>query len=184
MIATATPLKSRVEAGPPAGFNGESTPDAAQKPRRRGWPAGRPRLAQRHNLKTLKRAVKTLGARTLDRRTGVGKALASWRADLLADLGGEGAVSTQQRAVIDLAVRTKLLLDSIDAWLLVQPSLINKRKRALIPVVRERTQLADALARYLSALGLERKMKQVPSLHDYLASRVPSEPRSKDVSAP
>jgi len=45
------------------------------------------------------------------------------------DLGG--GVSTQQAAMIDLAVRTKLLLDSTDAALLVQPSPVNARKRAL-----------------------------------------------------
>jgi len=64
-------------------------------------------------------------------------------------------------AVIDLSVKTRLLLDSIDAWLLTQPSLINARKRALLPAVRERQALADALARYLGQLGLERKAKDV-----------------------
>ena len=44
--------------------------------------------------------------------------------------------STQQRQVIDLAVKTKLLLDSIDAWLVKQPSLVNHRKRALLPVAK------------------------------------------------
>ena len=58
---------------------------------------------KRHNLTTLKRAVKVLGGRTLDRRTSVGKALASWRTALVNDLGGEAAVSTQQQALVDLA---------------------------------------------------------------------------------
>jgi hypothetical protein len=65
-------------------------------------------------------------------------------------------------------VKTKLLLDSIDAWLVKQPSLVNHRKRALLPVVLQRQQLADALARYMTQLGLERKAKQVLSLSDYL----------------
>ena len=129
------------------------------------------RPGRQHGLKTLKRAVRELGARTLDRRTKVGRALGTWRAQLVADLGGEEALSTQQHAIIDLAVRTKLFLDSIDAWLLVQPSLVNKRKRALLPVVRERTQLADALARYLATLGLERRAAPTRSLHEYLESR-------------
>ena len=63
------------------------------------------------------------------------------------------------------------MLDSIDAWLLAQPSLVNKRKRALLPVVRERTQLADSLARHLSALGLERRGKPTQSLREYLVKR-------------
>jgi hypothetical protein len=86
-----------------------------------------------------------------------GRLLWEWRQELVRDVGGEAAISTQQLAVIDLAVKTKLLLDSIDAWLLTQPSLIDKRRRALLPVVRERQALADALARYMELLGLERK---------------------------
>jgi hypothetical protein len=110
-----------------------------------------------------------LGNRAVDRRTTVGKALAGWRDELIDDLGGD-TTSTQQRALVDLVLRTKLMLDSIDAWLLKQPSLVNVRKRSLLPVVRERTQLADAIARYLAALGLERRVKPVTPLHEYLAS--------------
>jgi hypothetical protein len=123
------------------------------------------------SLGELKRAVRILGNRAVDRRTTVGKALAGWRDELIGDLGGDAAISTQQRALVDLAVRTKLMLDSIDAWLLKQPSLVNVRRRALWPVVRERTQLADAIARYLAALGLERRAKPVTPLHEYLANR-------------
>ena len=120
-----------------------------------------------HGLRTLKRTLGELGGRVIDRRTGLGKQLAAWKAALIRDLGGE--VSTQQEAIIDLAVKTRLLLDSIDAWLLTQPSLVNARKKALLPVVRERQQLADALARYLGQLGLQRKARDVLSLHEYLA---------------
>src|SRR4029077_19589915 len=123
----------------------------------------------RHGLTTLRRTVEALGGRLLDGRTTLAKQLAGWRADLVRDLGAD--VSTQQAAVIDLAVRTKMLLDSIDAWLLVQPSLVNARKRALIPVVKERQSLADALARYLGHLGLERRSKPVPDLNAYLTAR-------------
>ncbi len=126
---------------------------------------------QTHGVGLLKRAVKTLGGRTIDRRTSLGKALTQWRADLIQDLGGESAISTQERALVDLSVRTKLMLDSIDAWVLGQPSLVNARKRAVLPVVRERVQFADALAKYLAQLGLKRRAKQVPDLNDYLASR-------------
>ena len=124
-----------------------------------------------HGLTTLKRAIHTLGGRVIDRRTQLGKALARWRADLLQDLGGAETVSTQERAVVDLAVKTKLLLDSVDAWLLTQPSLVNARKRSLLPVVLQRQQLADALARYMTQIGLKRRAKPVPALGDYLARR-------------
>jgi hypothetical protein len=100
-----------------------------------------------NGLDSLKQAVKVLGRRSVDRRTRVGKALAGWRDELIADLGGDDAISTQQRALVDLVVRTKLILDSVDAWVLRQPALVSVRKRCLLPVVRERTQLADAIAR-------------------------------------
>ena len=105
----------------------------------------------------MKSALKKLGSRAIDRRTRIGKALAEWRSDIERDLGGPDGLSAQQHAILDLVVKTKLMLDSIDAWLLTpERSLINARKRALIPAVKERTALADALARYLGQLGLER----------------------------
>ncbi len=107
----------------------------------------------------------------LDRRTKAARELLRWRAELVTDLGGEEAVTTQQLAVIDLSVRTKLLLDSVDAWLLTQPSLINKRKKSLLPVVQQRQHLADSLSRYMAQLGLERRAKPALSLADYIATK-------------
>ena len=95
--------------------------------------------------------------RSLDRRYRVARELAKWREDLIQDLGGD--VSTQQSAVVDLAVKTKLLLDSVDVWLFTQKLLVNTKKRALLPAVVQRQVLADGLARYLAQLGLERKAK-------------------------
>ena len=36
----------------------------------------------------------------------------------------------------------------------MQPSVVNAQKEALLPVVRQRQSLADALARYLTQLSL------------------------------
>ena len=127
----------------------------------------KPRTYSKHGLTTLKRAVNGLGNRVIDKRTATGKALAKWRADLIADLGGDDAISTQRVALLDLAVRSKLLLDSIDTWLLTQPTLVNVRKRSLIPIVLQRQTLADGLARYLTQLGLERRHK-VKTISDLL----------------
>jgi len=115
----------------------------------------------------MRRAIAKLGSRALDGRTSLGYALRRWRKDLVGDLGGEDAISTQQAALVDLAVKSKLILDSIDAWLLVQPSLINKQKKTLMPVVIQRQQLADSLAKYMSMLGLERRRK-VQTVNDML----------------
>src|SRR5262245_2554529 len=62
----------------------------------------------------LRRAVRVLGGRVLDGRTTLGRELAAWKQELVRDLGGPETVSTQQAALVELAVRTKLLLDSVD----------------------------------------------------------------------
>lgn len=127
--------------------------------------------ARKHGAHSLKRAVKTLGNRTIDRRTAVGKALAAWRTDLLADLGGIENVSTQELALVEEAVKTKLILDSVDAWLLSQPTLINKRNRSVLPAVRDRQSLVNTLRGLLGDLGLSRRAKATLSLGQYLAAR-------------
>jgi hypothetical protein len=133
----------------------------------------------------------TLGNRTIDRRTAMGRELARWRGDLVRDLGGEDVLTTQQAAIVGLAVKTKLILDSVDAWLLAQPTLVNVRKRALLPVVRERQALADALARYMTMLGLERKAKPLRSIAELVAgekvgaqSSTPFQPSRRGDSEP
>ena len=126
----------------------------------------------------MKRAVNGLGNRVIDKRTATGKALAKWRADLIADLGGDDAISTQRVALIELAVKSKLLLDSIDTWLLTQPTLVNVRKRSLIPIVLQRQTLADGLARYLTQLGLERRHK-VKTISDLLNGKDDTTPAAE-----
>ena len=161
------PSESPVEPPAPTADPGACMPDG------RALRTGRP---ETHGLTTLKSAVRRLGVRTVDRRTTLGKQLVAWRAAIIEDLGGNP--STAQRAVVDLAMRTKLMLDSIDAWLLSQPSLVDKRKRALLPVVKERQQLADSLARHLGQLGLERRAAprdwEQSELARYLANHCPS----------
>jgi hypothetical protein len=95
----------------------------------------RPRVRpyHKHGLTTLRRSVEAIGGRLLDGRTTLARQLTAWRNDLVRDLGGD--VSTQQAAVIDLAVRTRLLLDSVDTWLLTQRSLANARRKTLLPAV-------------------------------------------------
>ena len=129
-----------------------------------------PRLYSKHGFYRMKRAIKDLGTKAIDRRTALGKALVNWRERLVQDLAGEGLLTTQQLGIVDLAIRTKSMLDSIDHWILAQPSLIDPNRQGLIPVVRERTLLADSLANYLSILGLKRVARNVPSLE----SRAPA----------
>ena len=66
--------------------------------------------------------------------------------------------------LIDLACRARLFLNHIDAWLMEQESLINKKRRALLPVLKERQAIAQHLASLLSMLGLNRRQKKVTDL--------------------
>ena len=126
----------------------------------------------RSGIYTLKRAVQVLGSRALPtKRTALGRALAEWRSSLVADLGGADAVTTQVMALVDLAVRTKLLVDSVDAYVLAMPSPVNRQRRCLHPVVRERQALVGQLQSILRDLGLERRQRPAMDLGAYLAAK-------------
>ena len=68
-------------------------------------------------------------------------------------------------------MKTKLILDSVDAWLLTQPTLINKRAKSVLPAARDRQTLVSTLRGLLGDLGLKRRAKALPSLGDYLRGR-------------
>lgn len=52
-----------------------------------------------------------------------------------------------------------------------QPSLVNRRRKSVIPALRERISLVDSLSRILQSLGLERVPKPIPSLAAYIAEK-------------
>src|SRR5437870_7573463 len=83
-------------------IDGRDGTTAASKPTRSGRHRPRVRPYHKHGLTALRRTVEAIGGRLLDGRTTLAKQLAAWKADLVRDLGGD--VSTQQAAVIDLAV--------------------------------------------------------------------------------
>jgi hypothetical protein len=98
------------------------------------------------------------------RRTAVGRALAVWRSELIADLGGEAHLSAQRRTLVELAARTHLILNHIDAFIVEQKTLVNKSKRSVFPVVAQRIALSESLAKYLALLGLDRVEQRRPAL--------------------
>jgi hypothetical protein len=123
-----------------------------------------------HGLTTLRKVVNELAARgqsPIDEATETGQALLQWRNELVQDLGGLENLSTQQQYIVELVTRLRLMLDSIDAWLLAQPTLVNKQRRQLYAAVRERTSLADSIIKNLEMLGLKRQARQI-GLADYL----------------
>lgn len=97
-------------------------------------------------------------------------ALALWRAELVADLGDD--LSAQRSTLVELACRQRWLLDQVDSWLLGQASIVNKRKREILPIVRSRQTIADGLARLLGQLGLDRVAEERGGLEAYLAAKV------------
>jgi hypothetical protein len=125
----------------------------------------------RHGLNGLMAKVRVRGLAVLDQRTLAARALVSWRQDLLRDLGGEERLSAQNLALVEMIVRSRLFIDHLDAWLLQQDSLLNKKKKCVIPVLQQRQSLVDSLAKLLSHVGLERQPKPKPSLSEYVASR-------------
>jgi hypothetical protein len=118
-----------------------------------------------------KRALAKFGSHVIDGRSRVAHALDQFRDELIADLGGPEAISKQQEVIVSLAVRTHLMVHSIDNYLLSLGSLVNRRKRSVWPVVRERTALADSLARYMAMLGLAKQQKPQEDLRSYLVRR-------------
>jgi hypothetical protein len=84
-----------------------------------------------HGLRRAKRVVDEYGKRAIDGRSEVAQRLKRWRTAIIADLGGLQNVSAQQLSIVELLCRTKMLLDSIDAFVLTMPSPINKRSRSL-----------------------------------------------------
>ncbi len=125
----------------------------------------------RHGLVALKARVAVRGLHAIDMRTAAAQALVAWRNELLAALGGVENVSPQKMVLVDAVTRTRLYIDHVDGFLMSQPSLLNKRKKALLPVLRERQQLVDSLSRLLAQIGLERIPRPIPSLEAYIAEK-------------
>jgi hypothetical protein len=122
----------------------------------------------RAGLAKLKAGITKLGSRAIDGRYRVSRAMAQWRKDLIADLGGEENISVQQRALVEMAATSKLLLGSVDAWILSQPTLFTRQK-TLLPVVLQRQVLANGLMQCLKELGLKRTIPPPKSLADLMA---------------
>ncbi len=85
------------------------------------------RSYQRHGLNALNSALETVANREdWIRSLGpVGEALRQWRGELIEAVGGESVASPQERALIELATRTHLMLESVDRFILGMPALHN-----------------------------------------------------------
>ena len=94
----------------------------------------------------LRRAVTQLTTRRLDGRSAVAVAIRTWKQDIRRDLGGD--LTRAQETILETAAQSWVILASLDDWITRQPSLVTK-KRQLLPVVVQRMQIAEGLARHL-----------------------------------
>jgi hypothetical protein len=101
------------------------------------------------------------------------RAVRSWREEILADLGGD--VPAAKRAVLDAAVGSKVILDSLDAFVFELAGsgrgLVNRRSRYAFRIVNDRMRVADSLVKQLATLGLDRQERPPVDLGTYLARR-------------
>ena len=116
----------------------------------------------------MRRSLGQLTTRRLDGRSAIAVAVRRWKDDVRRDLGGD--LSRAQETILEATAQSWVILSSLDDYLARQPSLVTK-KRQLVPVVMQRMQIADSLAKNLERLGLERRTKPVPDLGAYLAGR-------------
>ena len=123
--------------------------------------------AKRPDMHGIRTAVMVKGCWKIDHRSLAAKALFRWKKQLVNALGGELEVSPQRMALVDMAVRTRLFVESLDAFLLGQKSLLNAKEKSVIPVLLQRQSMVDSLTKILKTLGLNRQHGKVLSLKEY-----------------
>ena len=99
----------------------------------------------------------------LDRRTGIAQAMHGRYRALTDDLGGAAALSYAQRSLAERALW-------LEYWLAQQEQALAEGKEF---DVSRWIQAANSLQGLLAKLGLERRARDVPSLHEFLAKGAP-----------
>ena len=124
----------------------KSRASSLDQPTRRTPPA----VEQRIKKKMLRQG--TRGLYMTDRKLAL--ALKRERLAMLSELGGIEKAPASATALVDMIVRGRLILDSIDALLLEYGStLVNRRRKELYPLVRQRQDLADSLTGQLKTFN-------------------------------
>ena len=131
------------------------------KGRKRPGKGGAPSGAMNHlshgtaSARRMVKDVQLLGTRSaylrtlMDHPSQWSAALKEWRQDLMASLGGAGALTLEAREVLSRVVVGKVILDSVDAYCLAHPA-VNKQKKKLFPVILERDKLVTSQIMQLS----------------------------------
>ena len=108
--------------------------------------------------------IKLGGWRVIDRRTAGARDLLQLKAQLVADAGGEENVSAAKMEHIELAVRTRAQIVHANEFLMEQRSIVNRRRKAFIPLVAQLQALVNDYLRILREIGLERVPKQISTI--------------------
>ncbi len=145
--------------------------DDANRPEPRRSGNGRRRKRKIHGFHVTKRRVFSRGLAALDGRSALARSIRAWKADVVADMGGPDNLSRAQATLIDAAARDLALLEVADAFLLEQGGrIVDRTKRAFVPLVEQRLKVMDHLGRTLAMLGLKRVARPVQTLAEVLAS--------------
>jgi hypothetical protein len=87
-------------------------------------------------------------------------------------------VSAARRAILDVAVGSKIILSSLDSFLFQLASsgrgMVNRRARYAFRIVNDRMRVADSLVKQLATLGLDRVERPPLDLAAYLTQRQPA----------
>jgi hypothetical protein len=121
-------------------------------------------------LKRFKRRVDLRGLAAINRHSPGARDVVAWRDELRAACGGTD-LSPQREMLVELAGRTRVLLDVVDTYLMTLPTIINRRYKKLMPIILQRNQLAESLQKTLDRLGLDRRAKPIEDLDAYLERR-------------
>lgn len=129
------------------------------------------RDSREHATDAVKSKILLKGMAVIDRRSSAAKAIVRWRKAVIDDLGGPASLSAQQLTLVELAARTKLVLDHLDAALFARTSLVKGKQAKAVGLVADRMKVADSLVRSLLSLGLERKPTILPALGAYVTGK-------------
>jgi hypothetical protein len=122
--------------------------------------------APKGNRNARKHGLYAQDARQIDMRRREDRAVFAAIRAIEEDLGD---ITAAKRLILDGIGRKLRDLFKLDAWLETLVSIVNKRKRCLLPAVVEKHRLLESIRRDLEVLGLERHAKQLPSIHEYMA---------------
>lgn len=136
------------------------------------------RSYSRSGVNTLKKSLSKRGrgkirlsiVSKLNKRDPHVRQLLALRDDIITSRGGHDALTPQALAIIDIVLKEMILLGHIDMYLLSLDSIINRRRKSLLPIVRERMSVADSLIKHLSVIGLGKVAPQVIDLAAFIAA--------------